>query len=186
MAPLSGLAPERQMNSCFRTGSSREDKNTGIETIITALGRDHQFAWAMTTFRNARITLGLLAGVIGGIGLPPAAGAADTTPAAQLQRFETAAGTPGNVPKGQAFFNARHGGEWSCSSCHGAQPGQEGKHASTGKKIAPLAPGFNPRAFTDSAKVDKWFRRNCKDVLSRECSATEKADVLAYLISIGA
>ncbi|MFN3630954.1 MAG: DUF1924 domain-containing protein, partial [Casimicrobiaceae bacterium] len=27
-------------------------------------------------------------------------------------------------------------------------------------------------------------RRNCKDVLSRECSAAEKADVLAYLIRL--
>ena len=34
---------------------------------------------------------------------------------------------------------------------------------------------------TDEAKVDKWFRRNCNDVLSRECTAVEKADVLAYL-----
>ena len=33
-------------------------------------------------------------------------------------------------------------------------------------------------------KVDKWFRRNCKDVLARECSAAEKADVLAWLISL--
>ena len=38
---------------------------------------------------------------------------------------------------------------------------------------------------TDSARVDKWFRRNCKDVLARECSAAEKADVLAYLIGLG-
>ena len=36
-------------------------------------------------------------------------------------------------------------------------------------------------AFTSTAKVDKWFRRNCNDVLSRECTAVEKADVLAYL-----
>ncbi len=35
--------------------------------------------------------------------------------------------------------------------------------------------------FTDTAKVDKWFRRNCNDVLSRECTAMEKADVWAYL-----
>jgi hypothetical protein len=47
-----------------------------------------------------------------------------------------------------------------------------------------LAPAFNAKAFTDTAKVDKWFKRNCKDVLSRECSAQEKADVLAYLINI--
>jgi len=65
-----------------------------------------------------------------------------------------------------------------------APPTATGKHASTGKSIAPLAPAFNPKAFTETAKVDKWFRRNCKDVLARECSAAEKADVLAYLNSL--
>jgi hypothetical protein len=32
--------------------------------------------------------------------------------------------------------------------------------------------------------VDKWFARNCKDVLGRECSALEIADVLAYLANL--
>jgi hypothetical protein len=41
---------------------------------------------------------------------------------------------------------------------------------------------FNPERFTDTAKVDKWFRRNCKDVASRECTAAEKADMLAWLL----
>lgn len=107
--------------------------------------------------------------------------AADTTPAAQLQRWSTQAGAPGNAARGQTFFNTKHGAEWSCASCHGTPPTAQGKHANTGKLIAPLAPAFNPKAFTDTAKVDKWFRRNCNDVLSRECSAAEKADVLAYL-----
>lgn len=110
--------------------------------------------------------------------------AADTTPAAQLQHWSAQAGAPGNAAKGQTFFNAKHGAEWSCASCHGTPPTAQGKHANTGKLIAPLAPAFNPKAFTDSAKVDKWFRRNCKDVLSRECSPGEKADVLAYLNSL--
>lgn len=110
-----------------------------------------------------------------------AAHAADTSPAAQLAHWSAQAGAPGSAARGQTFFNARHGGEWSCASCHGMPPTAEGKHASTGKAIAPMAPAFNPRAFTDTAKVDKWFRRNCKDVLARECSAGEKADVLAYL-----
>ena len=92
---------------------------------------------------------------------------------------------PGRKPRpshrGKLLFNTRHGGEWSCASCHGTPPTTQGKHASTGKSIAPLAPAFNPKAFTDTAKVDKWFRRNCNDVLSRECTAIEKADVLAYL-----
>lgn len=110
--------------------------------------------------------------------------AADTSAPEQLKRWSVEAGKPGNADTGRQFFNTRHGAEWSCASCHNTPPTTEGKHASTGKAIAPMAPAFNPKGFTDTAKVDKWFRRNCKDVLSRECSATEKADVLAYLISL--
>ena len=110
--------------------------------------------------------------------------AADTTPAPQLSHWTAQAGAPAKADRGQVLFNQRHGGEWSCASCHGTPPTAQGKHASTGKAIAPLAPAFNAKAFTDTAKVDKWFKRNCKDVLSRECSAQEKADVLAYLTSL--
>ena len=113
-----------------------------------------------------------------------AAMAADTSATEQLQRWTAEAKAPGNADKGKVFFSAKHGGEWSCASCHNAPPTTDGKHATTGKSIAPLAPGFNPKAFTDTAKVDKWFRRNCKDVLSRECTAPEKADVMAYLLSL--
>ena len=110
--------------------------------------------------------------------------AADTSPAQQLSQWSAAAGKPGSAAQGQAFFNSKQGGQWSCASCHGTPPTADGKHASTGKAIKPLAPAFNPQVFTDSARVDKWFRRNCKDVLSRECSAAEKADVMAYLFSL--
>ena len=112
------------------------------------------------------------------------ANAADTSPTQQLERWSAQAGAPGNAARGQQLFTTRQGGEWSCSSCHHSPPTTRGQHASTGKPIAPLAPAFNREAFTDTAKVDKWFRRNCKDVLSRECSAGEKADVLAYLLSL--
>lgn len=114
----------------------------------------------------------------------PGAQAGDTSPAAQGARWSAEAGRPGQADAGRAFFTQRHGGEWSCASCHGSPPTAAGKHASTGKSIAPLAPAFNPKAFTDSAKADKWFRRNCKDVLNRECTAAEKADVLAYLTTL--
>lgn len=114
----------------------------------------------------------------------PDAQAADTSAAEQLQRWNQAAGQAGDAARGRGFFTARHGGEWSCASCHGTVPTGPGKHASTGKTIEPLAPAFNPKAFTDTAKIDKWFRRNCKDVLSRECSAAEKADVMAFLTSL--
>jgi Domain of unknown function (DUF1924) len=113
-----------------------------------------------------------------------AAHAGDTTPAEQLSRWSAQAGALGSAANGQAFFNSRHGGEWSCASCHGTPPTRRGEHASTAKPIAPLAPAFNAQAFNDAAKSDKWFRRNCKDVLNRECSAAEKADVMAYLLSL--
>lgn len=58
-----------------------------------------------------------------------------------------------------------------------------GKHASTGKVIAALAPAFNAERFTDVAKTEKWFRRNCNDVLGLECAPMEKADVLAWLLT---
>jgi hypothetical protein len=125
-----------------------------------------------------------LASLCLGLGLASAAHAGDTTPAGQLARFNQEAGAPGQAARGEAFFNATHGGEWSCASCHGKPPVGVGKHASTGKAIQPLAPAKNPERFTDVAKVDKWFKRNCKDVLSRECSAAEKADVMAYLTSL--
>ncbi|WP_414708452.1 DUF1924 domain-containing protein [Ramlibacter sp.] len=111
----------------------------------------------------------------------PAARAADTSAAQQLLRWSAQAGQPGDAAAGRVFFTSRHGGEWSCASCHGNPPTTNGRHESTGKTIAPLAPAFNPKSFTDTAKVEKWFRRNCRDVLERECSAREKADVLAFL-----
>jgi mono/diheme cytochrome c family protein len=106
------------------------------------------------------------------------------TPQTELLRWQLAAGQSGDAGRGQVFFGRRHNGEWSCASCHGQPPTQDSQHASTGKKITALAPAFNTERFTDSAKVDKWFKRNCKDVLSRECTALEKADVLAYLMGL--
>ena len=113
-----------------------------------------------------------------------AAPAYATTPAEQLAVFAAQSGQPPQISKGQAFFNNKHGAEWSCASCHTSSPKGEGKHAKTEKRISPLAPAFNPDRFTDSAKTEKWFRRNCNDVVARECSASEKADVLAWLISL--
>jgi len=110
--------------------------------------------------------------------------AADTSAAQQLQRWSSAAGTPGNAERGRAFFTSRHGGEWSCATCHGNPPTAPARHVTTGKAIAPLAPAADAARFTDTAKVDKWFRRNCNDVLKRECSAGEKADMLAWLLQL--
>ena len=112
------------------------------------------------------------------------------TPAEFQKTLETEAraSAPGfsgfSAARGQQFFDSTHGNDWSCSSCHTSNPRQPGRHASTGKEIAPMAPAANPARFTNAAKVNKWFRRNCKDVLGRVCTAQEKGDVLAYLMSL--
>ena len=113
-----------------------------------------------------------------------AAHAQAATPAEQLAGYTSKAGSPTQAARGQEFFTSKHGKDWSCASCHGAVPTQAGKHASTGKVIGPLAPAFNPQRFTDTAKTEKWFRRNCNDVMGRECTATEKADALAWLLTL--
>ena len=115
----------------------------------------------------------------------PQAWAGDTSPADELAFWSAEAGAPGRADRGRAFFGRRHGAEWSCASCHGADATEPGRHVVTGKPIPPLAPARNPRAITDRAKVDKWFRRNCGDVLGRACSAAERADVLAFLLEAG-
>lgn len=106
------------------------------------------------------------------------------TPTEVLSGYTASAGGTPVLARGQDFFTNTHGREWSCASCHGALPTQTGKHAATGKPIAALAPGFNPQRFTDTDKTEKWFRRNCNDVVGRACSPSEKADVLAWLLSL--
>lgn len=105
--------------------------------------------------------------------------------AAELEAgYAAQSGRAGSAARGQQLFTTRHGREWSCSSCHGEVPTRSGSHAATGKSIAALAPAFNAERFTDAAKTEKWFRRNCNDVVGRECSAGEKADVLSWLRSL--
>ena len=106
------------------------------------------------------------------------------TPRDFLTRFEKEAGSAASAERGARFFTAKQGGEWSCSSCHTDKPMQAGRHARTDKSITPLAPAANAERFTDAAKVDKWFRRNCNDTLNRLCSAQEKADVMAWLLAL--
>jgi hypothetical protein len=106
------------------------------------------------------------------------------TPNDFLARFEKAAGAKASVERGAHFFVTKQGTDWSCSSCHTERPAQTGSHARTSKLIQPLAPAANAERFTDAGKVDKWFRRNCNDTLGRECSPLEKADVLAWLLTL--
>ncbi|MBS0396047.1 MAG: DUF1924 domain-containing protein [Proteobacteria bacterium] len=101
--------------------------------------------------------------------------------AAQARRADPAASP--SAARGAQFFT-RAPREWSCASCHTRDPRADGRHVVTGKSIRPLAPVANPARFTDAARVEKWFHRNCGDVLGRECTPAEKADLIAYLNSL--
>ncbi len=113
--------------------------------------------------------------------------AQDTSPEALIGIYSADAGVAPSPADGKALFMATHGGGKpdtpSCTTCHTANP-TAGGEARTGKPIEPLAPGANPKRFTDTAFVEKWFGRNCNSVLGRDCSAKEKADIISWLMSL--
>jgi hypothetical protein len=69
----------------------------------------------------------------------------------------------------------------SCASCHSEKPSTEGRNVRTGKPIPPMAISANAKRFTDREETEKWFGRNCKEVLGRNCTATEKGDFATWL-----
>ncbi|TJY64949.1 DUF1924 domain-containing protein [Sinimarinibacterium sp. CAU 1509] len=130
-----------------------------------------------------RVLAGLLAAMLAGTAM--AAPPATLLPPLESQaRQDDPAFAGFSAERGGRFFADKHGGKWSCASCHTPDPRNDGRHAATGRPIAALAPSANPQRLTDPAKVDKWFRRNCRDVVARECSAAEKGDVITYLLSL--
>lgn len=111
------------------------------------------------------------------------------TPGQILDSIQSAAkATPGfkefSAARGESFFRAKQSSGLSCASCHTDNPAAPGKHEKTGKDIEPLAPSANAQRFGDPAKVAKWFKRNCHEVLSRACTPQEQGDFLAYLLTI--
>ncbi len=45
-----------------------------------------------------------------------------------------------------------------------------------------MAVSKNPARYTDPDNVEKWFGRNCSDVLGRACTAREKGDFITYMM----
>jgi hypothetical protein len=108
------------------------------------------------------------------------------TPSELLAAYTAQAGAPASPERGQRLFTTNFGRPLglSCSSCHGEVPTKAGQDQISEKAIKPLAPAFNAARFTDRGKVEHGFRVNCRDVVGRECTAAEKADVLSWLISL--
>ncbi|MCP5278871.1 MAG: DUF1924 domain-containing protein [Thiobacillus sp.] len=108
------------------------------------------------------------------------------TPAQILARLQADAGGSASLERGRQLYHGKFPGEKaeSCSTCHTSSPKDGGRHVRTNKAIEPLAPSVSPERFTDMAKVEKWFKRNCNEVLNRACTPQEKADFTAYVLSV--
>ena len=108
----------------------------------------------------------------------------------QIYAAEAAARQTGFTPsakRGEALFRQRfalNDKMPACTGCHTDSPLNPAQHAVTGKAIRPLAVAANGERFADPAKVEKWFGRNCKEVVGRACTPAEKADFVAYMSEV--
>ncbi len=150
------------------------------------ISRMLRLATALAVGTAAALGLALL------LGLPVRAGAAPPVASDLLRDYEAAARRENpsfrafSAAQGRSLFLAEHvqeGARVSCAGCHTADPRQRGR-TPAGKNVEPLAPSANPDRLTDRREVEKWFKRNCKQVLGRVCTAEEKGHFLAYLLSV--
>jgi hypothetical protein len=106
---------------------------------------------------------------------------------ALLQEYQKLEKTTFSIERGEKFFRAERvnskGEKVSCMTCHTANPKNTGMTRAN-KVIEPLAPVANAERFTDKAKVEKWFKRNCNDVYERVCTTLEKGDFMKFMMSI--
>jgi mono/diheme cytochrome c family protein len=114
------------------------------------------------------------------------------TPDALLKRYEVEAK---QADAAFAGFSAERGhklyvqkgtgskGDTHCATCHTLDPKAKGRTRAN-REIEALAPSANARRFTDPAKVEKWFARNCDDVFARPCTPLEKGDFITWLLTI--
>jgi hypothetical protein len=115
--------------------------------------------------------------------------AAFATPAsdALLANYKAEGVTKFDAEKAKKDWNKEVKGEEgemiSCNTCHGKDLSKPGQHHKTKKVIEPMSVKVNAERFTDEKKIEKWFKRNCKDVWSRECTAQEKGDFLTFLLA---
>lgn len=106
----------------------------------------------------------------------------------RLQQYRSQGGAEFSTTAGRAmwvkeFPNPKGGDARSCASCHTNDLTAKGKHVETGKVIEPMKPSVNPKRLTDAKQIEKWFTRNCKWVLGRECTPSEKGSFLLYIRS---
>ena len=115
-----------------------------------------------------------------------------------------------SAERGHAFYLQKHAllgvGVVSCSSCHRKDPREQirahkveilcrachvindeehpDRKEAKVRYIDPFAPHANPERFSDYTHVEKFFKRNCKMVLKRECTPMEKGDLITWLLTV--
>lgn len=110
------------------------------------------------------------------------------SPRALLDAYESAGAGPFDAAAGERAWTAEHrppGSEAprSCATCHGTDLRKPGRHATTGKVIEPLAVSASPERLSDPVKAERWFGRNCRWTLGRECTPQEKGDFVRLIQS---
>ncbi len=79
----------------------------------------------------------------------------------------------------------RHRTKIPCRACHVIDDAEHPDPANAKKRtLEAFAPVANPRRFTDPGVVENWFRLNCNYVLKRPCTAVEKGNLLAWVLSL--
>jgi Domain of unknown function (DUF1924). len=99
-----------------------------------------------------------------------------------LQEYRSQGAGPFSAEAGAALWT-RSGSAQTCAACHDSNLRAGGRHAKTGKPIAPMAPSVNAKRLTDRAVIEKWFKRNCDSAWGRACTPQEKGDFLSYIRS---
>lgn len=127
---------------------------------------------------NRTLVLGLSAAL--------AAGSALGSPETLLASYQRAGAGPFDAAAGAQAWATEHSPPGaaeprSCATCHGTDLTKPGRHATTGKTIDPMALSVNPERLADPTKTEKWFGRNCRWTLGRECTAQEKGDFVQFL-----
>lgn len=115
-------------------------------------------------------------------------GAAVAAPQTLIASYETAGAGSFSATAGQSAWSAEHhppGSDTarSCATCHGTDLTKPGRHATTGRSIEPMALSANPQRLSDPIKAERWFTRNCRWTLGRECTAQEKGDFVRLMQS---
>jgi cytochrome b len=180
---VSSVLEKQNLIKGMVTGFKQAPESTPLEAP-RPLARAAGFATAMLAGLCVAIVLWLV------MPIGKAAAAAPVVPLLSVYeaaaRVEDKAFTGFDAARGRAFFVAEHpstAGTPSCATCHTTDPTKMGR-SHVGKVIEPLAPSANAERFKDAAKANKWFDRNCKQVLGRVCTSRERGDVLTWLVTL--